>query len=199
MPLTVIDTATTGLFDFKRPADAPGQPRLARLSMYRDALRSAADLQQSIVVELVKPDGWEMSTDAARASGIRTEDCIRNGLPIDDVLQHYIEVINAGHTIVAYNAAYHCKIMRAELRRAGYPDMIESTKTICLMRAAMQFQIPKANGKKGFPTMTDVTAFFSAQNARQDALTTPLARVVFILDQIERNGALPEATTAVRD
>lgn len=33
MNLLVIDTETNGLFDFSKPADAEGQPRLAHLAM----------------------------------------------------------------------------------------------------------------------------------------------------------------------
>ena len=33
MKYVVIDTETSGLFDFSKPADAEGQPRLASLAM----------------------------------------------------------------------------------------------------------------------------------------------------------------------
>lgn len=58
--LLVIDTETSGLFDWSRPADAEGQPRMSSLAML-------AVLGERVWLKAhayVRPDGWTMAPDA---------------------------------------------------------------------------------------------------------------------------------------
>ena len=73
----VVDTEGTGLFNYKEPADADGQPRLAEIVMI------FAD--ENMVVEkeyhaYIRPDGWEMSEGASKVNGLTTEFLNENGL-----------------------------------------------------------------------------------------------------------------------
>lgn len=160
MKYAVIDTEGSGLFDFKRPADAEGQPRLAELVMIflDDSLQVESEYQA-----YVRPDGWEMSPGATAVNKLTTEFLIENGRPIVDVLADYTAAIVGERVIVAHNAQHDCKTMRAELRRAGLPDLFEQTKNICTMRALTDVCcIPPAGGRGGykFPKLSEACVYF---------------------------------------
>lgn len=152
-----MDTEGSGLFDFKRPADADGQPRLAELALIYadDDLNVEREYNQYVL-----PDGWEMQPEATAINGLTTEFLREHGVPVADLLAVYTLAICAGRAVVAHNAQHDCKTMRAELRRAGMPDLFEETRNICTMRGAMPFKIKKLNGKGGFPGLLDVAAHF---------------------------------------
>lgn len=173
MKYLCIDTETNGLFDFSRPADAEGQPRLAHLCMiYAD---------ESLNVErrydkLIKPDGWVMSEEIGAINGLTTERLEAEGVPLAEVLDEYAAAILAGHVVVAHNAQYDTKVMRGELRRMGRDDLFERTGNICTMRASVGVcRIKKASGNGfKFPKLHEAMAHFklpveSAHNATNDA------------------------------
>jgi DNA polymerase-3 subunit epsilon len=70
-----------------------------------------------------------------------------------------------GRAVVAHNAQHDCKQMRAELRRAGLPDLFAETKNVCTMRKA-NGHILKAGGKKGWPSLKEVRAFLKLPDDR---------------------------------
>jgi DNA polymerase-3 subunit epsilon len=147
----IIDTEGSGLFDFSKPADAEGQPRLAQLAMIY------ADAEFNIEREYsayVKPDGWTMDPKATAINGLTDEILNEKGAPVTDVLAVYTDAIKEGRAVVAFNAQHDCKTMRAELRRAGMPDLFEETKNVCVMRKANGI-IPKAGGKKGWSKLSE--------------------------------------------
>ncbi len=162
MKYVIIDTEGNGLFDFKRPADAEGQPRLASLAMI-----FLGDYREMFPVErvqtfLIKPDGWVMSEGAEAVNGLSTDHLTAHGVPVRDALVAWTAAIEAGYVAVAYNAQHDLKQIRAELRRAGMPDLFERTPNICAMRALTGVcKIPKATGKGyKFPKLAEAMAHF---------------------------------------
>jgi DNA polymerase III subunit epsilon len=158
----VIDTETSGLFDFSKPADAEGQPRLAHLGIiFVDETLQ----EESIVDLLVKPDGWTMPPDVAAINHLPQELLMEKGLPVAHVLQAYTDAVDRGRIIVCYNSQYDTKIMRGELRRAGMDDRFERTPNICVMRALTDIcQIPKAKGNGfKFPKLSEAMAHFGIE------------------------------------
>lgn len=141
----VFDTETSGLFDFNRPADAEGQPRLASIAMI------AADADLNLIAAtavLVQPVGWEMSAEAESINGLSQRLLNEHGVPVCEVLWRYAQEIDRGAVIVAHNAQYDTKIMRGEFRRAGMPDLFAETRTICTMKSLIEeCNLPKANGR----------------------------------------------------
>ena len=115
MPFYIFDTETTGLMDFKRPADADGQPRVASFAGL--ALEHPDD-EPEVFERYVRPDGWAMSPDASRVNGLTNEFLYERGVPVAEVLDEYVRRIEDGYVVVAYNAQFDIKMMRAELRRA---------------------------------------------------------------------------------
>lgn len=141
----IFDTETSGLFDYSKPADAAGQPRLASIAM----LAADADLNLlAATFVLVRPDGWEMSAEAEAVNGLSQQLLNENGVPVKEVLWRYAAEIERGAIMVGHNVQYDTKIMRGELRRAGMPDFYERTQTICTMRSLTDvLRIPKPSGR----------------------------------------------------
>lgn len=164
----IVDTETSGLFNFALPADAEGQPRLAHLAM----IFVGENLQEESIVDLlVKPDGWTMPPEVAAINHLPNELLLEKGLPVAHVLQAYTDAVDCGRIIVAFNSQYDTKIMRGELRRAGMDDRFERTPNICVMRALTDIcKIPKANGKGyKFPKLAEAMTAF---NIKQDGAHT---------------------------
>lgn len=160
----VIDTETSGLFDFSKPADAPGQPRLAHLALiYCD---SELNVERKYDV-LIKPDGWVIDAGAAAVNGLTMEKLEADGVPVAQALGVYCEAIKAGRVVVAFNAQFDCKVMRGELRRIPMDDLFDKTRNICVMRGMTDVcQIPYPNGRAGFkfPKLAEALAHIGVKN-----------------------------------
>lgn len=157
----VIDTEGSGLFDYKQPADAPGQPRLASLAMLYVGETMECDL---VYHSFIKPDGWEMNLEATKVNGLTMEFLRENGRPVAEVLERYRAAVqDEGRTVVAHNSQHDAKQLRAELRRAGMPDLFEITKNICTMRALTDVcKIPPKGNRGGYkwPSLSEACVFF---------------------------------------
>lgn len=140
----IVDTETTGLFDFSRPADAEGQPRLASIAM----LFCDGELNlQHEWFSLIRPDGWTMPPQAQAINGLSNERLMAEGIDVSVPLAMYAGAIHHGRTVVAYNAQYDTKIMRGALRRSGLPDLYDLTTTRCAMDACTNVcRLPSARG-----------------------------------------------------
>ena len=178
MQYVIIDTETSGLFDFAKPADAEGQPRMAALGiilLHEDLSVSSEQLY------FIKPDGWKMSVEAGAVNRLTDEILAETGVPVAEALNAYAKLVDEGFVIVAFNAQFDTKVLRGEMRRAGIDDRFERTPNICLMRALTDVcRIPK---KKGggfkFPKLAEACAHFK-------------------IEQPEAHGALTDARSAMR-
>lgn len=194
----IIDTETSGLFDFAKPADADGQPRLAELTGILFNTEAEDPDAISTIHHLVKPDGWSMNAEASAVNGLTDDILNERGQPVGDVLDIYCGLIEAGYIVVAHNAQYDTKVMRGELRRLGRPDLFERTPNICTMRAATPIcAIPKATGKGiKFPNLGEAYQHFTGEaippwEGSKALRDTHACFVVFKF--LLSAGALPEA------
>jgi len=169
MKVIVFDTESNGLFDFSKPADADGQPRLAHfaaLPIDTDVPDWEKNLEGLTMVErYVLPDGWAMTTEATAVNGLTDAFLSEHGVPIGQVLDIYDQFIRGGYVVAAFNVQHDAKIMRAEFRHAGRDDLFEQTPNTCLMRACRGMDIKKLNGKKGQPGLVDVCAHLGIVNS----------------------------------
>lgn len=161
----IIDCETSGLPNFKLPADDPAQPRVATFA----AIFVDADLQiEREYSVLIKPDGWVLEPDAAAVNGLSMDCLTAEGVPISEVLDLYATAIvevppEGGRVIVAHNAQFDCKCLRGELRRAGRDDLFQITRNICTMRALTDVcRIPPNGGRGGykFPKLSEACVHF---------------------------------------
>lgn len=192
MKFLIIDTETTGLFDFSKPADGYGQPRMAQAGfIYLDHI----DDEPRAEGHYIFPDGWEMSDEASRVNGLTTPFLRDYGIPVEDVLDLYEAAIDEGRVIVAFNAQFDCKVLRAEMRRAGRNDRFEQTKQVCVMRPLVPvLALPQRNGRGGhkFPNLAEACAHFGIVNERaHDALGDARAAME-ILRHLHRLDLMPE-------
>lgn len=190
MSYCIIDTETSGLFDFKLPAHAEGQPRLASLSM----IFTTDDLSE-ITGErrfFVKPDGWEMSDEVTAINGLSTEYLRENGVDISEVLHAYETAVLDGSIIGAFNAQFDTKVMRGELRRAGRDDLFERTPNVCAMRAAAAV-IP---GKGRFVSLKHACGYFGIENVSPHDASSDAMACLEVMRALLRGGALPEPKIA---
>lgn len=157
----MIDTETTGLMNFSQPADAPGQPRICSVGfIYVTAGPELA--YEHDYARLIKPDGWVIGAEATAINGLTMERLHAEGVPIAEVLDEYEAAIKDERCVVAFNAQYDLKMLRAELRRAGRPDHFEETKNICVMRPLTAVcKIPKKDGRGfKFPKLSEAMTHF---------------------------------------
>lgn len=129
----ILDTETTGIPDFTKPADAEGQPRVASVAMI------FCDRDLSVQAEwytLIKPDGWEMPPEAGSINGLTTERLTAEGIPMLIPLLVYAAAIDDGKIVVAHNQRFDTKMMRGELRRVSMDDRYAKTWTLCTMTLA---------------------------------------------------------------
>lgn len=195
MSYLVIDTETTGLHDYKLPADAPGQPRLAHLAM----IRLAEDGREEDRTDLyVRPDGWTMPQGpgtAGAVNGLTDEFLSANGGDVRDALGAYTDEVVAGRIVVAFNAQYDLKVMRGEFRRAGLPDLFERTLNICVMRPMTKLcRIPYPNrGGFKFPNLTEALAYFGHAREGDHLAMSDAEGAAIIFRELMMRDLLPEA------
>lgn len=188
----VFDTETSGLFNFKLPADDPSQPRLASAAfIICDETGTEIERQKFYV----KPDGWSIDgTDAGKINGLTDAFLTENGVPVGDVLDAYTRHIEAGLIAVAFNAQFDCKMMRSELRRANRPDLFEQTRNICVMRSCDAYaRDGLCMTRPGFVKLATACDFFGIVNENaHDAMADAVAAQV-ILARMIADDRLPEA------
>jgi len=156
----VMDVETSDLFDFTKPADAIGQPRLceAALLFVNDAL----EIERTID-HLIKPEGWLLRDDseAARVNGLTQQRLEAEGVPVREIARDYGAAIDERRLIVAFNAPFDIKMMRAELRHSGYPDRYMQTRYMCVMQGCRKLVNAKtAAGRSKVPTMDEACIHF---------------------------------------
>lgn len=127
------DTETTGLLNFKLPADHSAQPRIASIAA---VLFDGNRVPVETMHDFVKPDGWAVPPDVERINGLTTQRLTEIGRPISDALANLMTLYERADELIAYGAEFDLKMLRGELRRAGLPDQYQGKPTKCAMRRA---------------------------------------------------------------
>lgn len=189
----VIDTETNGLAIFKnpdgtpRPADADDQPRMAELAIvYLDA---SFNVEKETAL-YVRPNGWQMTDEATAKNGLTTEFLNEHGQDVTVVLSEYQNAIEEGRAVLAYGAQFDCKIVRGELRRAGLDDLFERTRNACIMQSCSPLKIPKADGRKGWPKLSDACEFFGIEMEKAHSGLSDARAAAKIAKILHERGAL---------
>lgn len=192
MKLLVIDTETTGVFDFKRPADDAGQPRMASIAMlYFDGIEQPEPTHT--FERYIRPDGWRMDPKAGAVNGLTDEFLTQHGVAIAEALDAYEAALDQGYVVVAYNAQFDLKMLRAEMRRAGRDDRFDRTMNICVMRPMTSIcQIPGPYGYK-WPKLSEACAHFGITNEKAHDAVGDAWAAARVMQSLHAIGALPDA------
>jgi DNA polymerase III epsilon subunit-like protein len=144
------DTETTGLpKDWKAPVtNLSNWPRMVQLAfLLHDAdgnLLSDGDY-------IIKPEGFTIPAEASQIHGISTERAIQEGLPLNDVLLTFREVMKQSTCLVAHNLSFDERIVGAELLRCGMRNDLMTMRRICTMHSATNYcAIKNPNGYSGY-------------------------------------------------
>lgn len=189
----IVDTEGTGLFDYKQPADADGQPRLAEIVII------FADADMNVEKEYhayIRPDGWEMSEGATKVNGLTTEFLNEHGVPITEALNEYSSAVDNGRIMVAHNVQHDAKQLRAELRRAGMDDRFERAPNICTMRGLTEVcKIPPRGNRGGYkwPSLSEACVFFHMEEFGDHTAMADARACLALLRKMKELGVMPEA------
>lgn len=157
MKTLVYDLETSGLPDWKAPADAPGQPRICEIAA---VLLDDAMAEIDFSHDLIKPVDWdhEIHPDAAAAHGLTKEGLEAEGAPIAEALRRFLVLFDQADRIVGYGISFDEKLRRGEARRLGLPDRYGEKPTIDLLHKCTPLcKLPPtdkmmATGRKTFKT-----------------------------------------------
>lgn len=188
-----IDTEGTGLFDYRRPADEDGQPRMASLTIIYCDADLVEERRYSV---FIRPDGWEMTEGATKVNGITTEYLNEHGIPIAEALNEYQSGVDNGYIFVAHNAQHDAKQLRAELRRAGMDDRFEQTPQICTMRAMTDIcKIPPRGNRGGYkwPALSEALLFIGETDLGDHTAHNDAEGALKLLRWLHKTGQMPEA------
>jgi DNA polymerase III subunit epsilon len=202
----VFDTETTGLpvrAAKGQPPVAADDPRQPRLASYAAIVTDAEGIEISRQKFYVRPVGWTMAEfdalaiadgkkPASEVNGLTDALLLEKGVPVDQVLGHYVSQIDAGLIVVAFNAVFDTKIMRGELRRAGHPDMFEETRNICAMKALKPYIAEGLySGGFGNVSLTNACEFFGIVNAEAHDAMGDAEAARAVLEILIRDGRCP--------
>jgi DNA polymerase III epsilon subunit-like protein len=192
MNYLVLDTETSGLMDFKKPADAPGQPRVCSIGLIfvNEDLTTESEIEH-----LIKPNGWRLdnNSEAAKINGLTQEKLDAEGVDIKEVLRTYGESIDNKRIIVGHNCSFDMKLMRAELRFAGMPDRYMQTRSLCTMWGSRDVVgIPAKNGR-GFkiPKLIEACDYFGIEQPAKHTALADARSALEILRKLRDAGKMP--------
>ncbi len=193
----VFDTETTGLFLFRDkdtgepvPADDPRQPRMASFAFI---LTDETGSEISRGKHFVKPDGWSIDgTKAGEVNGLTDEFLTENGDPVSVVLDLWEGFVEQGLIAAAFNSQFDCKMMRAELRRAGRDQLFEQTRNTCVMRALSAYKDEGLAVKRGMVSLANACEFFEITNENAHDAMSDAEAALGILKRLIVDGRVQE-------
>jgi hypothetical protein len=189
----VADTEGSGLFDYKKPADAVGQPRMAAIGMI--LCTESLEIEEEHAF-LIKPDGWTFDNDseAAKVNGLTHERLMAEGVRAADALRVYGAAIDARRVVVGWNVMHDLKMLRGELRSVGFPDRYMQTRYLCAMQGSRRVVDARtADGRKKAPKLAEACVFFGVDQGDDGHTGIGDARsTLAILRKLREMGEMPE-------
>ncbi len=171
------DTETTGVpINYNRPArDTLNWPRLVQLGWI---LTDKDGIILNKGNEIVKPNGFEIPTDASMVHGITTEKARQIGKPLEDVIELFLNDVKRAECLVGHNISFDQHVVGAELYRLGVRDVISNRQRICTMQCSTSYcKIPGLKGYK-YPKLQELyyklfgSNFEDAHDAMADITAT---------------------------
>ncbi len=176
----IFDTETTGLPKrWNAPVtEVDNWPRCVQLAwQLHDRMGNLIEQQDF----LVQPEGYDIPYDAEQIHGISTELATNDGIPLQEALILFKEVLNKAQFLVGQNVGFDINIMGAEFFRSGVENSLADLPVLdtCTEDTARLCQIPGGRGGKfKLPTLTELHEFLfnqpfsEAHNATADVEAT---------------------------
>lgn len=153
----IFDTETTGLpGNWNAPlTDFNNWPRVVQIAWQLHDDSGKLISAKSIIV---KPDGFTIPFNAEKVHGISTEKALREGRPLQSVIDTFLEDVNAASYLAGHNIDFDLNIMGCELLRCGMPNYLTEKKTLDTKELTTDFcAIPGGKGGKfKWPTLTEL-------------------------------------------
>lgn len=176
----IFDTETTGLpRDKNAPlTDFDNWPRVVQIAW------QLHDQQGALISSgnhIVKPDGFTIPFNAAKVHGITTDFALKNGKPIQEVLELFNQAINQTEYIIGHNIEFDRNILGAEYLRNNVDTNFLNKPQLdtCTEVTANFCQIPGGRGGRfKYPTLEELykklfeEGFSGAHNAMADVEAT---------------------------
>ena len=145
------DTETTGL---PRNMDEPvnnsaNWPRLVQLAWLLVGGNGDVVKKKSVVIY---PDGFKIPQEATVVHHITTERACKEGLPLHDVLEEFMQDFKRAEMLVAHNIGFDRNIIGAELyrMRMSYQDFMKK-KSVCTMLSSTNYcKLPNRYGYEDY-------------------------------------------------
>lgn len=157
--ITVFDVESSGLFkDNLDPLD-PGQPHLVQLGAQ---LFDAQWRKRGHLTVLIKPEGWEIESDAEAVHHIPTSACHRYGIRLAEALIPFRGLVMASSRVVAHHMNFDRRVIASAIHRAGGEGnwwARSGNKLLCTMEASTPvLELPGEFGFK-FPSLEEAYRF----------------------------------------
>jgi DNA polymerase III subunit epsilon len=98
---------------------------------------------------IIRPEGYQIPSDAARIHGITTERAHQQGRELLQVLHEFAAILEKARALVAHNISFDAAVLGAEFVRANLENPIASRPQICTMLVATDYcRLPGSRGFK---------------------------------------------------
>ncbi len=176
----IFDTETTGLpKDFRAPiTDTDNWPRVVQLAWQ---LHDAEGKLMEQVEYLIQPDGFDIPFESEQIHGISTELAQRDGVPLKEALDHFLQAMGKAKFNVGQNVGFDINVMGCEFFRLEMENNLAEMPVLdtCTETTAQLCKIPGGRGGKfKLPTLTELhqhlfgKPFGEAHNATADVEAT---------------------------
>lgn len=157
MNVLFIDTETTGKpIDYRAPASKINNwPRLVQIGIitYQDG-RKDEEWE-----EIIKPEGFNIPSEAAGIHGITTERAMVEGERLSTILYLLRWLSESCDAIVGHNVNFDLCVIGAEFYRLTGENPLERKPAICTMKSSIDFcaiPSPKKPGAFKWPTLEEL-------------------------------------------
>jgi DNA polymerase-3 subunit alpha len=176
----IFDTETTGLpRNFKAPiTDTDNWPRVVQLAWQLHDINGKLLRRQDA---LIQPEGFTIPYDSEQVHGISTALAAQEGLPLREVVTHFLNDLEKAQFVVGHNLTFDLNVLGCELVRLGLDSTLHNTPVLdtCTEETAARLKLPGGKGGKfKLPTLTELyrflfeESFAEAHNATADVEAT---------------------------
>lgn len=150
--ILVFDTETSNLPQNNIPLDHPAQARIVQFGclMLDENFKERASF-----CSLIKPDGWQIQPGAQSVHGISQEECIRYGLPIEQVFDMFFSLYHLCDIKVAHNKRFDGQLINIECSLLSKFE-IDTDEHYCTMQLMTPIcQLPSKRGGYKWPKLAE--------------------------------------------